>query len=128
MFVKGRGGCFPRCEPFEVSHIWAGYLEGMQHAANTHTERNRDRRVKGGKEGSFYCFRASFTMNLSSRYVDLGGELYLSKCNKTRQRCVSLDKHGPAEKQKQNMHACTLTSEHNGTNSCIVWMRLLPWR
>lgn len=28
------------------------------------------------REGSkFYCFRASLTMNLSSRYVDLEGEL-----------------------------------------------------
>lgn len=119
VFVKGGGGdACPRCEPFEVSHIWAGYLEGMQRAANTHTERKRDCREEGGKEESFYCFRASFTMNLSSRYVDLAGA------------CPSAIKPDKDVYLQTNMglHACTLTSQHNGTNSCKVWTRLLPWQ
>lgn len=119
VFVKGGGGdACPRCEPFEVSHIWAGYLEGMQRAASTHTERKRDCREEGGKEESFYCFRASFTMNLSSRYVDLAGA------------CPSAIKPDKDVYLQTNMglHACTLTSQHNGTNSCKVWTRLLPWQ
>lgn len=43
--------------------IWKGCCAGQ-----THTE--KERRQKGEREGCFYCFRASFSINLSSRYVD----------------------------------------------------------
>lgn len=52
--------------------IWKGC-----NVQQTHTERNRECREEGGRERDFfYCFRASFTMNLSSLYVDLAGELF----------------------------------------------------
>ena len=37
------GEVCPWSQPFEVLHIWAGYLERMLCGANTHTDRERTR-------------------------------------------------------------------------------------
>lgn len=80
MFV-GRCVCFCVCakegevcpcsKPFEVLHIWAGYLERMLCRANTYRQGERE----GKKEGCFYCFRASFSINLSLPCVDSAFDL-----------------------------------------------------
>lgn len=38
----------PWSKPFEVLHIWAGYLERMLCGANTHTDREKERGKDGG--------------------------------------------------------------------------------
>lgn len=73
----GRGGC-PCSKPFEVLHIWAGYLERMLCGANAHRQREGERE----RRKDFYkkiCFRAFFSINLSLPCANCALELYFSQ-------------------------------------------------